>query len=149
MWGDLEDGIPIVVPQAAEQPTNLKLTLLPFQKESLFWMRKQEKGIWHGGMLAVCVVVVRTFTLTDLLIPSRTRWGKACGVFSYRVSDPACRMGKTIQIIALFVSDNAKPNLVVAYVCQDMGASNMNNNFIAPLSQSCNGGTKLRRTRMV
>ena len=26
------------------------------------------------------------------------------------------RMGKTIQIIALFVSDSAKPNLVVAYV---------------------------------
>lgn len=26
------------------------------------------------------------------------------------------RMGKTIQIIALFVSDEAKPNLVIAYV---------------------------------
>ena len=30
-------------------------------------------------------------------------------------------MGKTIQIIALFVSDNAKPNLVVAYVCHMHG----------------------------
>lgn len=30
----------------------LKLTLLPFQKESLFWMRKQEEGVWKGGMLA-------------------------------------------------------------------------------------------------
>lgn len=26
------------------------------------------------------------------------------------------RMGKTIQIIALFVSDRQKPNLVIAYV---------------------------------
>jgi DNA repair protein RAD16 len=25
---------------------------LPFQKESLYWMRKQEEGPWKGGMLA-------------------------------------------------------------------------------------------------
>lgn len=65
VWGDLEDSIPIVVPQEAEQPTNLKLSLLPFQKESLFWMRKQEKGIWHGGMLAVCEALVPLFIMTD------------------------------------------------------------------------------------
>jgi DNA repair protein RAD16 len=53
VWGDLEKSIPIVVPQKAEQPANLKVTLLPFQQESLFWMRKQEQGVWHGGMLAV------------------------------------------------------------------------------------------------
>jgi DNA repair protein RAD16 len=53
VWGNLEDKITIVTPQKAEQPANLKLTLLPFQQESLFWMRKQEQGIWHGGMLAV------------------------------------------------------------------------------------------------
>ena len=54
VWGDLEANIPIVIPQRAEQPANLKLTMLPFQLESLFWMRNQEKGIWNGGMLAVC-----------------------------------------------------------------------------------------------
>ena len=53
VWGNLEDKITIATPQKAEQPANLKLTLLPFQQESLFWMRNQEKGIWHGGMLAV------------------------------------------------------------------------------------------------
>ncbi|KAF8803919.1 hypothetical protein BYT27DRAFT_7195263 [Phlegmacium glaucopus] len=79
VWGNLKDKIAIVTPQKAEQPANLKLTLLPFQQESLFWMRKQEKGIWHGGMLA-----------------------------------DEMGMGKTIQIIALFVSDGSKPNLVVA-----------------------------------
>lgn len=52
VWGDLESNIPIVVPDKAEQPAGLKVSLLPFQLESLFWMRKQEKGIWHGGMLA-------------------------------------------------------------------------------------------------
>jgi DNA repair protein RAD16 len=61
VWGDLEDSIPIVVPKEAKQPKNLKLTLLPFQKEGLTWMRKQEKGIWHGGMLAVCIVTTHMF----------------------------------------------------------------------------------------
>ncbi|KAG6913934.1 hypothetical protein DXG01_003427 [Tephrocybe rancida] len=42
VWGDLEESIPIIKPTMAEQPDNLKLTLLPFQCESLFWMRKQE-----------------------------------------------------------------------------------------------------------
>jgi len=54
VWGDLEKGVPIIEPEKSPQPANLKLTLLPFQQESLFWMRKQEKGIWTGGMLAVC-----------------------------------------------------------------------------------------------
>ncbi|KAG5642615.1 hypothetical protein DXG03_002485 [Asterophora parasitica] len=79
VWGDLEESIPIIKPTMAEQPANLKLTLLPFQRESLFWMRKQEQGVWKGGMLA-----------------------------------DEMGMGKTIQIISLFVSDGLKPNLVVA-----------------------------------
>lgn len=53
VWGDLEESIPIIVPTKAEQPASLKLTLLPFQRESLYWMRKQEQGVWRGGMLAV------------------------------------------------------------------------------------------------
>ncbi|KAF5320985.1 hypothetical protein D9619_001153 [Psilocybe cf. subviscida] len=79
VWGDLTKDIPIIKPIKADQPANLKLTLLPFQQESLYWMRKQEQGIWNGGMLA-----------------------------------DEMGMGKTIQIIALLVSDGAKPNLVVA-----------------------------------
>ncbi|KAI9448512.1 DNA repair protein rad16 [Lactarius indigo] len=43
----------IVEPQKAEQPSALKVTLLPFQQESLFWMRKQEFGQYAGGLLAV------------------------------------------------------------------------------------------------
>ncbi|KAG1753270.1 DNA repair protein rad16 [Suillus lakei] len=52
VWGDVESSIPIAVPEKAEQPAGLKVTLLPFQRESLSWMRKQERGLWHGGMLA-------------------------------------------------------------------------------------------------
>jgi DNA repair protein RAD16 len=68
VWGDLEDSIPVVVPQEAKQPENLKLTLLPFQKESLTWMHKQEKGIWHGGILAVCIVIAHMFIAANLLL---------------------------------------------------------------------------------
>ena len=40
-------------PQKAEQPSGLKVTLLPFQQESLYWMRTQEFGPYAGGLLAV------------------------------------------------------------------------------------------------
>ncbi|KAF9224410.1 hypothetical protein BS17DRAFT_703380 [Gyrodon lividus] len=79
VWGDLEEQIPIVVPEKAEQPIGLKVTLLPFQQESLSWMRKQENGVWHGGLLA-----------------------------------DEMGMGKTIQMISLFVSDLKRPNFVIA-----------------------------------
>jgi len=52
-WGDLKKTIAIVAPEKAEQPKNLLVTLLPFQQESLSWMRKQECGPWSGGILAV------------------------------------------------------------------------------------------------
>lgn len=55
MWGDLEEQVPVITPEKAEQPAGLKVTLLPFQQESLWWMRKQENTIWHGGMLAVSI----------------------------------------------------------------------------------------------
>ncbi|KAG9317078.1 P-loop containing nucleoside triphosphate hydrolase protein [Chiua virens] len=77
VWGDLEEQVPVIVPEKADQPAGLKVSLLPFQQESLWWMRKQEKGYleWrHVG----------------------------------------CNMGKTIQMISLFVSDLKRPNLVIA-----------------------------------
>ncbi|KZS92628.1 hypothetical protein SISNIDRAFT_412173 [Sistotremastrum niveocremeum HHB9708] len=80
VWGDLEEAIPVTIPKKAQQPAGLKVTLLPFQQESLFWMREQERGLWKGGMLA-----------------------------------DEMGMGKTIQTIALLVSDESPgPNLVVA-----------------------------------
>jgi len=57
VWGDLAKDIPIIEPKKDDQPANLKLTLLPFQRESLYWMRQQEKGLWHGGMLAVSMIL--------------------------------------------------------------------------------------------
>ena len=53
VWSDLESSIEVIVPQKAEQPDNLKVKLLPFQQESLYWMREQERSVWSGGLLAV------------------------------------------------------------------------------------------------
>ena len=68
-WGDLEATVQIVEPQKAEQPSGLKVTLLPFQQESLFWMRKQEFGQYAGGLLAVSLASRKMiFMLTKILV---------------------------------------------------------------------------------
>ncbi|TIA73996.1 hypothetical protein E3P92_01431 [Wallemia ichthyophaga] len=79
VWGDLSRDIVPQKPQTLPSPPGLKLKLLPFQQESLYWMKEQEKGPWKGGMLA-----------------------------------DEMGMGKTIQTIALLLSDRKKPNLIVA-----------------------------------
>ncbi|KAI0772507.1 SNF2 family N-terminal domain-containing protein [Trametes elegans] len=71
VWGDLERGIEIVVPTKAEQPEGLKVRLLPFQLESLFWMREQEKGIWRGGMLADEMGMGKTIQMISLMYSDR------------------------------------------------------------------------------
>ncbi|KAF9109969.1 DNA repair protein rad16 [Mortierella sp. AM989] len=49
VWDEL-DKVGVQVPEAAEQPDGLKLKLLPFQREGLGWMRKQEKSLDEMGM---------------------------------------------------------------------------------------------------
>ncbi|KAI6151656.1 SNF2 family N-terminal domain-containing protein [Pisolithus tinctorius] len=78
VWRNLK-GVAVAAPEKAPQPAGLKVTLLPFQQESLSWMRKQEESVWKGGILA-----------------------------------DEMGMGKTIQMISLFVSDLKRPNLVIA-----------------------------------
>ncbi|KAG6878349.1 hypothetical protein C0993_008107 [Termitomyces sp. T159_Od127] len=73
VWGDLEETIPVIKPTQAEQPDNLKLTLLPFQRESLFWMRQQEQSIWHGGMLADEMGMGKTIQIISLLVSDSAR----------------------------------------------------------------------------
>ena len=53
VWGDLERDIKVIEPEQTEQPPTLKVQLLPFQRESFSWFKKQENGPWSGGMLAV------------------------------------------------------------------------------------------------
>ena len=74
-WGDLEAAARIVEPQKAEQPSGLKVTLLPFQQESLYWMRNQEFGQYAGGLLAVSFALLLEIMPELTLNPGRTRWG--------------------------------------------------------------------------
>ncbi|KDQ12678.1 hypothetical protein BOTBODRAFT_112348 [Botryobasidium botryosum FD-172 SS1] len=68
VWGDLEKDIEIIKPKEAPQPAKLKVTLLPFQRESLFWMQKQEEGVWKGGMLADEMGMGKTIQQLALLV---------------------------------------------------------------------------------
>lgn len=74
VWKDVEARKKVVTPEKAEQPAGLKVTLLPFQRESLFWMRKQEGGIWKGGLLAVCLFSIGIAS-KSLKCRVRMRWG--------------------------------------------------------------------------
>ncbi|TFY51899.1 hypothetical protein EVG20_g10787 [Dentipellis fragilis] len=67
-WGDLEAKLDIVTPKRAEQPSRLKVTLLPFQQESLYWLRKQELGPNGGGLLADEMGMGKTIQMISLLV---------------------------------------------------------------------------------
>jgi DNA repair protein RAD16 len=75
-WGDLEAAVGTVEPQKAEQPSGLRVTLLPFQQESLYWMRNQEFGRYAGGLLAVSLALLLEIVLMLTLNLGRTKWGK-------------------------------------------------------------------------
>jgi DNA repair protein RAD16 len=70
VWGDLQNRVKVIKPVTMEAHPSLKLTLLPFQKESLYWMRKQEEGPWKGGMLADESELLRTGTRISLITVS-------------------------------------------------------------------------------
>ncbi|KAI0052617.1 hypothetical protein FA95DRAFT_1483276 [Auriscalpium vulgare] len=67
-WGDLEAAVEIVEPQKAEQPSGMKAKLLPFQQESLYWMRTQEFGPYAGGLLAVSYSMGKTIQMIALMV---------------------------------------------------------------------------------
>ncbi|KAK4686807.1 DNA repair protein RAD16, partial [Tremellales sp. Uapishka_1] len=73
VWGDLKANIVPVKPVPMEAHPSLKLTLLPFQKESLFWMKKQEEGQWKGGMLADEMGMGKTIQTIALLLSEPRR----------------------------------------------------------------------------
>ncbi|EJD52675.1 hypothetical protein AURDEDRAFT_55390 [Auricularia subglabra TFB-10046 SS5] len=73
VWGDLEANIKVNVPERGPQPPELKVTLLPFQLESLSWMRKQEESVWAGGMLADEMGMGKTIQTIALLVHDRRK----------------------------------------------------------------------------
>ncbi|KAI0243738.1 DNA repair protein rad16 [Massospora cicadina] len=67
IWHSL-DAIPLIETAEADQPTDLKLNLLPFQKEGLNWMQKQELGEFKGGVLADEMGMGKTIQMIALLL---------------------------------------------------------------------------------
>lgn len=59
---------PVIVPEDAPQPEGMQCTLLPFQKEGLNWLLRQEQGIYKGGILADEMGMGKTIQTVALLM---------------------------------------------------------------------------------
>ncbi|EST04998.1 SNF2-related [Kalmanozyma brasiliensis GHG001] len=73
VWEDLQRTVAVIKPEEAEQPTGLNIRLLPFQREGLFWMTRQEQGTWKGGMLADEMGMGKTIQMISLMLSDRKK----------------------------------------------------------------------------
>lgn len=65
VWDELADKVSVSVPELADQPEGLKLKLLPFQREGLSWMRKQENGLVYI-LCHICAFICVGGAFSDL-----------------------------------------------------------------------------------
>ena len=82
-------AIPTFTPVQAVQPAGFSLKLLPFQREGLDWMMKQEAGPWHGGMLADEMGMGKTAQTIALILSD----------FKIGVKQPTLVLAPTVAII--------------------------------------------------
>ncbi|TKY84842.1 hypothetical protein EX895_005922 [Sporisorium graminicola] len=73
VWEDLQRTVAVIKPEEAEQPTGLTIRLLPFQREGLYWMTRQEQGTWKGGMLADEMGMGKTIQMISLMLSDRKK----------------------------------------------------------------------------
>ncbi|KAI9505438.1 DNA repair protein rad16 [Coemansia spiralis] len=67
-WGDLSKQVST---QKIEQPAELKIKLLPFQQEGVWWMSQQERTAFKGGILADEMGMGKTLQTIALLLVNR------------------------------------------------------------------------------
>ncbi|KAJ1018900.1 hypothetical protein NDA16_004703 [Ustilago loliicola] len=73
VWEDLQKTVAVIKPEEAEQPPGLNIKLLPFQREGLYWMTRQEQGTWKGGMLADEMGMGKTIQMISLMLSDRKK----------------------------------------------------------------------------
>lgn len=73
VWKDLERTVAVITPEEAEQPPGLNIKLLPFQREGLNWMTRQEQATWKGGMLADEMGMGKTIQMISLMLSDRKK----------------------------------------------------------------------------
>ncbi|SJX63501.1 probable RAD16-nucleotide excision repair protein [Sporisorium reilianum f. sp. reilianum] len=73
VWEDLQNTVAVIKPEEAEQPPGLNIRLLPFQREGLYWMTRQEQGTWKGGMLADEMGMGKTIQMISLMLSDRKK----------------------------------------------------------------------------
>ncbi|KAJ3166157.1 DNA repair protein rad16, partial [Irineochytrium annulatum] len=56
------------IPEKCEQPDGITLSLLPFQREGVFWLKSQETTKFNGGILADEMGMGKTIQLLSLLV---------------------------------------------------------------------------------
>ncbi|KAI8319070.1 hypothetical protein GQ54DRAFT_265935 [Martensiomyces pterosporus] len=59
------------VPQMIDQPPELRMKLLPFQREGVWWMARQEGTFFHGGILADEMGMGKTLQTIALMLVNR------------------------------------------------------------------------------
>ncbi|KAJ2721475.1 DNA repair protein rad16 [Coemansia sp. Benny D115] len=69
VWSSM--GRQIRIADKVSQPPELKIKLLPFQQEGVWWMTQQEQSIFHGGILADEMGMGKTLQTIALLLINR------------------------------------------------------------------------------
>lgn len=59
--------------EQAPQPPGISVKLLPFQREGLYWLQKQERSQWRGGLLADEMGMGKTLQVISLLVADKKR----------------------------------------------------------------------------
>ena len=67
MWKDLEK-VPVIKPVEAEQPESINRKLKNFQLEGLYWMTRQEKSGYKGGLLGDEMGMGKTIQAVSLIM---------------------------------------------------------------------------------
>ncbi|KAJ2401376.1 DNA repair protein rad16, partial [Coemansia sp. RSA 2559] len=71
VWSSLEPATADKATRMIEQPESLKMQLLPFQREGVWWMAQQESSVFRGGILADEMGMGKTLQTIALLLVNR------------------------------------------------------------------------------